>query len=470
MSQRATTAVIVIAALALVLAAPRGSAQADVPTHDVGDKVGYGTTIDIDEALQPAIAFLEQEDERNDNFTINELSMDGVTDIWATTEVVDESADAYSIQTNSAFGLKLQYVINVTVQDLPAAGTYDGNRSRGCFPDSIPTEELTFSADVDISYLLASTGIGSWTTAEFALEEDETNSSLELRTITTYYNAPYYELDPDACELTLGYRSASYETNAEIGLDMRTVYDPALDVFAFPIQDGEVWAANSTVTQGGKIRGTVDVTGLTDEEEQELFTQLNEGLESLGFSVSGLDGFPIDLENVTLLVGTTPYLKDGVIHDQSNPLGLSLEAREIDMTLADGEFHTVYLISESTGDVPMPYGPVCSAVYSPDDGFIVGYRCDVAGATVFELPNVPWETADEHIADTKRDYTLNPTGTGTDFLGNFFLQPPFFGILLIAAVAILVAALLVRRRRKPALAPPGAMPPMPPQAPPPGPP
>jgi hypothetical protein len=206
----------------------------------------------------------------------------------------------------------------------------------------------------------------------------------------------------------------------------------------------------------------VDVSGLDPDEEQELFDGLNRALEAAGFTVTGLDGFPIDLEAVTIMHNSDPLLEDGIIDETTSLINASYEAHEAEMVLADGASHTVYLISPFTG---VPSASPCASVYSPDDGFIVGFRCVYAGY-VFELKNVPPETAEEHIAQTKRDYSPSGT-TSQDFLGTFFLKPPFFGLLLVAAVAILVAALLVRRRRKPTVALP---PMMPPQPPPPGPP
>jgi hypothetical protein len=199
----------------------------------------------------------------------------------------------------------------------------------------------------------------------------------------------------------------------------------------------------------------VDVRGLDPDLERDLFEHLHHALESAGLSASGLDGFPIVLEDVTIMLGLTPVLKDGVIHDVTVPVNASLQARETKMSLADGKLHTVYLISD---DADLTKG-LCAQVYSPDDGFVVGIRCAFQGITFFELPNVPPATAEEHIADTKRHYSLKASGGVPAGSPNWLI-----GIVPIAAVVVVVVALVVRRRMRR----PPRVPPVPPEAPPPG--
>jgi len=468
MMRNRTPFLLVIASVAaLLLAFPTAAADAPVPTHEVGDKIGFGATTDIGTLAAPYLDQIRQADAQDPNYTMNQLTFTGSSDIWVTMEVVGKTTDLYSIRTDSAAGLRSHFVVNVTSTQFPQAGTYPGNMSSGfCLPPDIPTTTETAFAEVEIDYLTTVSGLSSWTVSEFAIQEEERNTSLDLRATATLRNVPNENFNLTACELTVTYEASDVTMTANVDTDLRAAYSPALDLFDFPIADDETWAANSTATQGGHIQGTIAVTGLDAATEDAFFANLNQALESSGFSVSGLTGFPIVLEDVTIVLGATPYLKDGVIHDIALPVNLSLHARETTMTLADGNFHTVYLISQSLGGL---YSNPCSWVYSPDDGFVVGYVCEVQGISFFELPNVPAANAEQHVADTKHSYAL-ATATGLD-LGGFFLRPPFFGILIIIAVAILVVALLVRGRRKPAIAP-LAPPPfqMPPEGPPPGPP
>lgn len=472
MSRILSALLVVLATLAAVaLVSPVVRADAAVPAHDPGDKVGFGVALDLGRFADPYLDQLRALDMADPNITINRLDLTGSLDIWATMEVVGETADSYSIRTNTAEGLRLHFVADVTSTQFPQAGTYPGNMSLGgCFLPEFPPAPRTVFVEEQIDFLATSSGLSSWTVSNFAVQEEETNTSFELRATATTRNFPTFDFNLTACTFTVTYEDSDQTLTADVELGMRVAYAPALDYFDFPIADLETWSANSSATQGGNIRGTIDFIGLDPQEEEDFFESIIQALEASGFSVSGLTGFPVVLEDITIMLGATAYLKDGVIHDLTAPVDLSLYAREAQRTLADGNFHTVYLISENAGS---PYA--CSWMYSPDDGFVVGYVCEISGASVFELQNVPADTAEARMEDTKQEYVV--FATPTNVLADFFVKPPFLGILLIAAAAILGVALLVRRRRRPGMAPPVGPPPpemqppeMPPQAPPPGPP
>lgn len=460
-------AFLVLAAVGvLVLAVPSTAADAEVPTHDVGDKVGFGTTID----LGAIAAYLDLYDQTDENITINEREVDGSIDIWATMEVVEESAEAYTIRTVTATGVRLDFLLDVTSTQFPAAGTYPGDMSSGfCMPPDIPVTTMTAVIDVDFEYLATSVGDAKWTVSNFALMEDQTASSYDFLGTFRLTNAPSLDFNFTSCEFTVAYEDHDLTASTAIEVDTTTTFSPALDVFHFPIMDGEVWSANASATTGGTIQGTIDVGGLDPEAEAAFFTSLNEALESMDVTVSGLDGFPIVLENVSIVRGSMAFLEDGVIHDMTSPVDLALVATERSMPLSDGNEHTVYVIAQGFDGSASP----CGWVYSPDHGFVVGFRCE--GISLFDLRNVPADEAERRITDTEQAYAVGPTGSNPNALADFFLKPPFLGILFVAAVAILAVALVMRRRKKPAMAPPGpAMPPPPvagpPQSPPPGPP
>ncbi|MGH8650521.1 MAG: hypothetical protein ACREUP_14635, partial [Burkholderiales bacterium] len=248
------------------------------------------------------------------------------------------------------------------------------------------------------------------------------------------------------------------------------VYAPALDLFDFPINDGEAWlVANSTAAVSGRISGTIDVVGLNATEEQDLFDGLNAFLESSPYVVTGLTGFPIVLQDITVTLVAVDYLRDGEFRNFAVPVTQNLLARHTQVILADDQLHDVYLLSTPAA---IPSLPGCGWVYSPDDGFIVGFLCEAApGVPSFALDNVPPEAARQAVEQTQVEYAVTPPA-GNPVL-DFFVKSPYLGILLVLAAAVVIGALLARRRRRPAMVPPGppAMGPpeggMPPGSPPP---
>jgi hypothetical protein len=467
MSRRWMAVLLALAAVgALGLSSPTAAAEAPVPTHEVGDEAGFGATTDLGLLADDYLDLLKVADLLSDNLTFHQLEFTGTSDIWAVMEVVGETADAYSIQTDAVDGLKTHFLVDVTWNGFPEAGTYRGDMSMGvCLPPALDafntTTERVF-AELRVDYLATSTDVSSWTVLDFALQGSETNTSFELRYTVDLRNFPSLDYDIEACEFTIVYETHELSIEADVDVDLETSYSPALDVFDFPIVDGENWSSASNSTQSGNIGGTLDVIGLDPEDEDAFFENLTHALEHLEVNVTGLSGFPIVLQDLTITVLGTPRLTEGVIHEFESPVHLSLQAEETNKTLEDGNLHTVYVIAQSFAGVPGP----CGYVYSPDDGFIVGYTCTY-GDFSFELQNVPADTARQRIEDTKQDYDVF-SGAAPNPLAEFFARPPFFGVLMIGAIAVVVVALLMRRRRRPGILPPAPPPPgIPPGAPPP---
>jgi hypothetical protein len=419
--------------------------DAPLPAHRVGDKVGFGATFDLGTLAAPYLAQLQQLAARDPTVKINQLELNGTADLWTTTEVTAKTEGRYAILTNSAQGLQLRYRTDITSTRAPAAGTYAGTVRNGtCLPPSLPLTTARMSVDLQAAYLEVSSDLSARTIANFSLVSQRTNTSLQLRVTEIGTNVPRTDYNVSACTVTVAYQSLNLRLTAVVAADLRSVYLPPFDVFRFPISDRRIWSAYSNATVGGHIGGTIDLKGLDPKDEAAFFKQLNQSLSQRGLSVSGLAGFPIVLEGVTLLVGATPYLKSGDVHDFPLPVTASLHASGRMMTLADGHFHPVYLLSQAAAG---PSSITCGSIYSIDDGFIVGYVCETApGVSVFELKNVPPATAEQKIRETKDRYVVFSTSTD---VANFFLKPLFLGLLILAAIAVVGVALVRRFRRRP---------------------
>ena len=448
--------------MASVGLAPRASAQANVPTHALGDAVAFGVQVDLGPLVQPSLDLLKQQYATDPNTTINELNFTGKLDMWHTEEVTEVTSPYYGIRERTAFGVEAHLRASVTSKNLPVAGTYGS-----CSLADIPIATKTVTATLDILLLETSSGISRWGVSDFALQQTRTNETLDLSASFAGRNLPEIDVNITDCRTTVSYRDVTYRVTADVDSHLVTTYLPALDLFDFVINDGENWWVNSTQTLSGTVRGTFDVQGIDPTDEEEFFTVLNATLQDAGFTtVSGLEGFPIVLEQVTLILGAMPYLEDGVLSDISSPVAMRLQAKVRTKTLADNNPYTVYEISAYT---PTPVVPYFACYYSPAHGFVVGCGLviDAAGNTIFELKNVPPQTAEQNIETTKAAYAVSAPGNP---LADFFLKSPYLGLLLIVAAVIVIAALLSRRGRKPApmpppaaTAPPPVLPPSPPE-------
>ncbi|OGS61149.1 MAG: hypothetical protein A3K59_04700 [Euryarchaeota archaeon RBG_19FT_COMBO_69_17] len=455
--------------LAAALAPPAAS-QAPVPALEVGDSAGYGTELDLGVLLEPYLDMIREQDAMTDNLTIAALSATGSLDVWGVSEVTGAADPTVEITTDVVVGLDFHFALDATIDALPDPGTYTGTRDPYwglCMYPGVPTSSRRITVDLDVRYLEVDSEVALHNASDLALRESTTNASVESLVTFVATGLPRIEMNDTTCEQTVAYETLNLRATADVDAQVRSVFAPALDRFDFPLEDGDAWCANATATFGGTVAGTIDVTGLDPEDEADLFEAIHEALSgTAGVVVTGLDGFPVDLAQITVLVGGVEYLADGTIHDVSTPVSSCYVASERQMTLADGQFHTVYEIASAP--LPMdPYLPPGSApyvatYYSPDDGMVVGYALVVpSGGTadpVFELRNVSPAEARSHIGTTKDQYAIQPAAAG-DPVADLFLKSPYWGILVIVAAGILVAALLLRRRRRPTSGPPAPPPP-----------
>lgn len=440
--------------------APRAAGQAPVPSHNVGDAVGFGVQLDLGPFVQPSLDELRQQF-ADPNTTVNELNFTGSLDAWHSERVIDNTSTHYVIQENTAVGLDAHFRSSITSITLPREGTYTGtiNPTFGCQLPLIPMETRTITANLDFVYLTSSSGTTNWSHSEFAVLASVTNEAVDLSATFVGRNLPDIDVNLTACRETVTYQDVTYRIFADVDATLRAAYNPALDVFDFPIVDGQNWTVSSTQTVSGTLRGTIDVQGLDPADEEAFFTALNAALTN--FTVSGLDSFPIVLERVTIALGLNYYLRDGVLDDISSPVTMQLQARTRTMTL-DGQPQTVYEISMYTLTPTVPY---FACYYSPSKGFIVSCALvadATSGVTIFELENVPPAQADANIQDTRTRYIVSAPGNP---LADFFLKFPYIGLFLVVAAVIVIAAVLSRRRRKPAPMAPPAMEVPPPRAP-----
>jgi len=463
-------AVLVLAALPVPAAA-----QAEVPTLVVGHAVGYGLNLDLTALAAPFLQQVRQDPGSFGIVSIQELNVTGSFDAWVYEEVQSKTDSFYVLSRETAQGLKLHLAANVTMDDLPAPGTYSGTESPfGCLPPTdIPTVTRSIEARLDLNALTSSDGTSRWTVSDYALIGENENATTDLRGTFVGRGIPNLFFNATACKQTVSYEDFDLTLTENVVVRSRVGFSPALDLYDFPMSNNETWYSNTTGTYGATLSGTIDVQGLSEEDERAFFDNLTMAFQQIpGLAVTGIDRFPIDLARIRITAGGVPILEEGVLHDQTNDVELHLRAREALMTLGDGQLHTVYRITPYYDPSSIPCPPLLAMIYSPDDGMIVGYQVlTCVGGTeipVFELQPVAPEKARDNIRKTEQDYA-SVSATQASPLADFFLRPPFLGILLVAVAVLVVAYVLMRRRRKPApMAPPVSpeSPPAPPPSPP----
>lgn len=461
-----------VLALCLTGFAAAAPAPATVPTWHVGQSVGYGTSVNLTTLFDTYVRPIVTSNPSSLNITsINALVFTGSFDSWSVDTVTQATSTYYVLKSQSATGLQFHLNVNLTMTGLPTPGTYTGTPSGYgfCIPATIPTTSRTLSVVADGKILTESTSSLYQQVSDLSYINESTSITTHANVAAKGYNLPTTSTNSTTCVETVKYDSPSFALTSDTVDQVRMLFQPAWNYFDFPISDNKTWWANSTATVGATLSGTVNVQGLSSQDQAAFFDNLTKTFRSAGLAVSGLSSFPIDLSKVTISAGLTNIINNGVITDLPLPLNQEFRAIAAAKTLSDNAVHPVYLITSASYQCPVANASLTSlpvgyaAVYAPDfpaanAGMIVGYQLLVClGSTSlpgYELTNTAPADAQKNIGQTETTYNPTPP-PAPNALADFFTQSPYWGVLLLVAVVVVVAALLVlRRRRRPAVPPP----------------
>lgn len=454
-------------------AAAAPPAPATVPTWTVGQAVGYGTSVNLTTLFDTYVRPLITSNPSSMNITsINTLDFTGSFDSWTYDHVTQVTSSYYVLDSQSATGLQFHLTVNLTMQGLPTAGTYTGTPSGYgfCIPPTIPTTTKTVAVVADGKILAESTSAIYQQVTDLSYINETTDASVNANVAVSAFNIPSTSTNSTTCVETVSYESPSFTLTMDTQDQVRMLFQPAWNYFDFPISDNTTWWANTTATVGATLSGTVNVQGLSSQDQAAFFDNLTKTFRGAGLAVSGLSSFPIDLSKVTISAGLTNIVNNGVVTDVPVPLNEEFRALASAKSLSDNAVHPVYLITSASYACPysgnltsvtsLPVG--YAAVYAPDfpaagAGMIVGYQLLVClGSTSlpgYELTNTAPADAQKNIGQTEATYNPTPPAP-SNALADFFTQSPYWGILLIVAVVVVVAALLVVRSRRRKASPP----------------
>jgi hypothetical protein len=448
---------------------------ATVPTWQTGQAVGYGTTVNLTSLFDAYVRPMIESNPSSLNISsINTLDFTGSLDAWTHDQVTQKTASYYVLRSDSATGLEFHLDANLTMMGLPTPGTYTGTPSGYgfCIPPSIPPTSRTVAVRADGLVLVKTTRAIYQQVSDLAYMNETSAVTARANIVVGTHNIPMTSTNSTTCVETVTYESPSFTLSADTQNQLRMLYQPAWDYFNFPISENETWWANSTATVGATLSGTINVEGLSSEDQAAFFDGLTKTFQSAGLAVSGLSQFPIDLSKITIGLGLTNFVQNGVVMDLPVPLDQELRATASAESLSDGSVHPVYLITSAAYVCPwsgnlssLPVG--YAAVYAPDfpaagAGMVVGYQLLVCLGTMSMpgtgLTNTAPAEAEQNIQRTETTYEpFRPAAPDT--LADFFVKSPYWGILLIVAVVAVVAAVLILRRRRPRMAAPPPPPP-----------
>jgi len=345
---------------ALLVPAP-ASAQAEKPEWEEGDAWAMGAEGDLQEIFAPAFDMIDEELDPEDDEDLDEIDYDfeGEVGFYQIYEVVEANDDGYVMEIEAGGGIEASGSFEAT-GEMPEEGEY----GMGEEPDMVTK---TMSVEGELFFMLDVQGTVHFD-ADLAIEEMEMDYTLELSADFSVENFPVQDFENET--LTVEYEDFSGGISVEAGLQLQMDFDPALDVFQFPFDEGDSWTAESEMTVSGSYEGVIDVDY---EDMPEEFKKMIEQYEDeIG------EEFPIILEELD--TEDEPNLDEGEIEETTDSISIPMKCTGTDeVVLHDGETHDVYILEfDVDDDITMAQeGAAFQMMYSPDAGFIVSQQVDL---------------------------------------------------------------------------------------------
>jgi len=412
------------------------SPTADAPEWTEGDRWGFGADMDVgaqfDEILTNLTNMLEMTDEVD---SVNEMSVNGGTEFWMLFEVTEVTDDEYVMDMSMAFAVTLDAAVSITA-DLPVAGTYN-------YMDDPDTELITVAGEVGVDVTLVVDVEVTYDKETMAIESMAIDAKFRAEADFVADNLPQSDDDWDNMTETFWYEDYDVHGELVVNFDLDLEFDPGLNLWDFPLYETDNWWANFTASFSGHLTGYLDIQGLPEEMEEDIFSE--------GFvEATGITEFPIVFEDIGDM-GAIPF-DNGVIEPFTTPDDLEMHLFCTDYFVLNDDFYGdigVYVIRIGSMDSPVMF------YYSPDVGFMASIAMDtegmdpqfeeLIGADLTTMTAVDPDVAEDNIAEiADRQSAMEEEG---GMLG-FFTDPPYLGIILVAVIAIVVVAAVFLIRKK----------------------
>lgn len=420
---------------ALAVPAFASTPTAEAPEWSVGDRWAFGADTDVgaefDEILTNLTNMLEMIDEVDE---VNDLSLSGDTEFWMLFEVTEVTDDEYVMEMDMATSIALDAAVSITA-DLPVAGTYS-------FYEDPDTELINVDAEVGVDASLVVNVEVTYDKDTMAVKSIAIEAKLRAEVDFVANNLPQSEDDWMNSTEKIWYEDYDVHGELQVNFDMVLEFDPGLNLYDFPLSENDEWWSNLTVSFSGHLTGFLDIQGLPEEMEQDIFSE--EFVEQTGISE-----FPIVFEDIGDM-GAIPF-DNGVIEQFTIPEELELHMFCTDYFVMNDEFHGeigVYEIRVGSIDSPVMF------YYSEEVGFMASMAMDTEG---MDLPDgivtadmTTMSAVDPDIAEDNINEISDRQGQADEDGGmlGFFTDAPYLGIILVAVIVVVVVAAVFLIRKK----------------------
>ncbi|MDD1767069.1 MAG: hypothetical protein LUQ27_00690 [Methanomassiliicoccales archaeon] len=427
--------------LGFLFAAPAVSAQANAPVWEEGYKWAMGKEVDIGTAvgdtsdIEEALAAY--------GVSVEQFDIDGTAESWIVFEVVDVTDSEYNLSVDCAGKVAAEVHVSITAQ-LWQAGTYTASEFA-----SAPTEQKTIDIDLVEDFGIVLNGNVVFEKTTMAVKSIAFD--LQASAVGSFDATNIPSIESSGTNVIVSYSTYNIEVSFDLDMSVNVDFDPALNLYDFPLDVGDEWTIESTATVSGTIDGFLDVNGLPDDLKDQIFT--DEFVEQ-----TGVDDFPIEFDEISSS-GEGATINNGVIETYEAPIYAELAcAGKVSMDVFNLGSVEVYKIVVN-GDEGQYY-------YSDGFKFMTGMGMDLSGLELpeeipggltpevdMEMDTVDPDDAQSAITDVgtyQAGVSEDATGEQGDGTGGLGIDPMILAVILIVVIAVvLVAVVFVLKRKKP---------------------
>lgn len=301
------TMLVVAIFLTSLVAVPLASAV-DAEEYTADDGWGVGQTIALDwtwknmpyGAKQGILSLLG-----SSGLEVNDLGLNLDAAFYAYFTVDEVKAEEYVMSAKMAFKMTAEGNIHAS-GDMPKANNYnisiaemfenfDPSDIKNMDYEAVGIETENKSVTLDIAADLAIIIGGTIVMEKETLAIKSMDLSLKAAAVISFdaRNIPDIESDvirsnglvpvPTNLLFNVSYDDYDVDLKATIDANMNVVFEPALNIYQLPMEVGNTWTIDSKATINGGMKGFVDITGLPEDVEKELFDEESDLYEA-GFT------------------------------------------------------------------------------------------------------------------------------------------------------------------------------------------
>jgi len=420
---------IVIAMFASVLVPFTSNAQANEPEWEVGDEWSMGYEKELDNLFTPAFDMIDNQTQNSEEISDISYNLDGKIGFYQIYKIKDEGNDHYTMRIKAGGGLKVSGDFSMT-GELPKEGTHTADEY-----DKLPTEGKTVSGEGDMQFSIDISGTANFT------KEDKSVKDLHL-TVTIKASGDYkinnwpdeetnWDWENGTVTQTAEYKDYDGGFDGKVESTIDVTFEPALDLFDYPIQTGEEWGINSTMTVSGTYSGEIDAHGLPEEIKKSLE---DEDIE-----------LPLTLEDMD--TGESE-IHDGIIEETTTPINFKMACTGTEeIVLEDGSTTETYLLKGGQ----LPVSPSTEGMmmhYSPEEGFIVSEEFSSTSNEMERFigtDEITMQPKSEKDAEENIESLQNMDESEEGLFSKLF-EPPYLYILIAGIAAVVIIGVLMKRR------------------------